>query len=411
MVLNQEQPTLLGYIERKQETLLVPTTAPTPAPATISPQAQAIIDKVDRASQMLARATHDYERLYVRDQAQAALVAARVLKLDDIVKQASVMVQRAERAIAKANPAPSPAEAGARKGLDPKSNPVPAVAATTVQKMRQAHAGITDEQFDAKVKQTLTDPMAPPLTRSALLKESREQRRNEQQEQQQAADAERRKQATNTMPPQGVELLNLSIADLFKRINSQTIDVIFTEPPYGEEHLWLYSDLAYFALKALKPGGLLLTLSGSQHLPEIYRRLDAQNGMNYRHHFVYNAPSANATLKDTKIHAKQQPLICYSNGDYAGEWQDDLIASPEPKPQHAAAIRLALSKFATAGMTVCDPFMGQGATGVAAMALGCAFIGNDIDEDCVADAKQRIAAAADAKARQDAENPWLPGIA
>ena len=46
---------------------------------------------------MLERATNEYGQIYVRDQAQAA---AHILKLDGIVKQASVMVQRAEGAIA-----------------------------------------------------------------------------------------------------------------------------------------------------------------------------------------------------------------------------------------------------------------------------------------------------------------------
>ena len=410
MVLNQEQPTLLGYIERKQETLLVPTTAPTPAPATISPQAQAIIDKVDRASQMLARATHDYERLYVRDQAQAALVAARVLKLDDIVKQASVMVQRAERAIAKANPPKHSGRRPAGSAQDDK----PALAPHTVQKMRQAHQEISDENFEAKVKQTLTNPEAPPLTRDALLKESREQRRTEQQ----AAEAARRAQALKEAPPPDTRLLNLSITQLDKHVTSQSIDVIFTEPPYEKEEVSIYTDLAYFAMNTLKPGGLLLILAGSQHLPEIYRRLNEMPGVKYRHHFVYNVPSAGGTHRDARVYTKQQPLICYVMGDYAGEWQDDLIACTELKTKHEDAVKLALSKFVTAGMVVCDPMMGQGAVGAAARSLGCSFIGNDIDEDCVADAKQNIAAAVAEKAHQDAEvarpdaeNPSLPGVA
>ena len=282
---------------------------------------------------MLEQATNDYDRLYVRGQAKAALAAAEVLKLDDVIKRASVMVQRAERALAKANPAPSPAEAGTRKGLDSKSNPVPAVPATTVQKMRQAHAGISDEQFDVKVKQTLTDPTAAPLTRSALLKESREQRRNEQQ----AAEAARREQAMNAPPPRDSELLAVSITELHRHVAPNSIDVIFTEPPYGREDLPLYTDLARFAQQALKPGGLLLTLSGSRRLPEIYRRLDAQDGMNYRHHFVYNGPSA-----QRQGHPAGRPNTRHATAAHLllqGRLRRRMAGRPGPKPGTQAAAR------------------------------------------------------------------------
>lgn len=402
MLSNEDQPTLLGYKESQQETLPAPTTAPATAPAAISPKAQAIINKVDQASVLLEQANNDYERLYVRDQAQAAMAAAQFLNLGDIVRQASVMVQRAERAIAKANP-PKPRGGSPHRA---KSQDDETLRQHTVKQIRQAHKDISDEDFEAKVKQTLTNPEAPPLTRDALLKESREQRRIEQQ----AAEAARRKQALQEAPPPDTRLLNLRLTELHKHVTSQSIDVIFTEPPYEKESIAAYTDLAYFAMKTLKPGGLLLILAGSQHLPEIYHRMSEMPGINYRHHFVYNAPSANGTNRDARVYTKQQPLLCYASGDYAGEWQDDLIACTEQKAKHEEAVRLALSKFVTAGMVVCDPMMGQGAVGTAARALGCSFIGNDIDEDCVADAQQNISKAVAEKARLEAENPSLPVI-
>ena len=114
MALNAEQSTLEDLIAAIK--IAAAKTENLPAP--ISPEAQAIIDKVDQASELLERATNDYERLYVRDRVKAVLAAAEVLKLDDVVKRASVMVQRAERAIAKANP-PQP---GRRTDLEHESS-------------------------------------------------------------------------------------------------------------------------------------------------------------------------------------------------------------------------------------------------------------------------------------------------
>ena len=351
---------------------------------------------------MLEQATNDYERLYVRNQAQAAMDVAVRLNLGDIVRHASVMVQRAERSIAKANP-PKPRGGSPHRA---KSQDDETLRQHTVKQIRQAHKDISDEDFEARVKRTLTDPKAPPLTRDALLRASREQRRIEHQ----AAEAARREQALQEAPPPDTRLLNLRLTELHKHVTSQSIDVIFTEPPYEKEAIAAYTDLAYFAMKTLKPGGLLLILAGSQHLPEIYHRMSEMPGINYRHHFVYNAPSANGTNRDARVYTKQQPLLCYASGDYAGEWQDELIACTEQKAKHEEAVRLALSKFVTAGMVVCDPMMGQGAVGAAALDLGCSFIGSDINEDCVADAQRNITAAAEEKARLEAENPSLPGI-
>ena len=164
MLPNEDQPTLLGYEERHQQTLPAPLSAPAaqPADATRSRQVQAIINKVNQASAMLAQASDDYERLYVRNYAQAAMDVADRMELDNIVRLASVMVQRAERAIAKANP-PNPRGGSPHRAKSQDDDE--ALRQHTVKQMRQAHKDISDEDFEARVKRTLNDPKAPPLTR------------------------------------------------------------------------------------------------------------------------------------------------------------------------------------------------------------------------------------------------------
>ena len=49
------------------------------------------------------------------------------------------------------------------------------------------------------------------------------------------------------------------------------MDVIFTDPPYEADALPVYRKLANFAAHALKPGGVMLVLTGNLFLPKVLR--------------------------------------------------------------------------------------------------------------------------------------------
>ena len=53
-----------------------------------------------------------------------------------------------------------------------------------------------------------------------------------------------------------------------------SVNMIFTDPPYSENSLPLYSDLSEFAARVLKPGGILMAYAGTMCLNEVFRRLD-----------------------------------------------------------------------------------------------------------------------------------------
>ena len=52
-------------------------------------------------------------------------------------------------------------------------------------------------------------------------------------------------------------------------IPDNSIDLIFTDPPYNEESVPLYGDLAKLAQRVLKPGGSLITFTRQSSLFEI----------------------------------------------------------------------------------------------------------------------------------------------
>ena len=120
-----------------------------------------IPSQLDRAHTALARASTDFERLTIRDQAKAYQAAAEILNRRDIQVQASVLVQRAERAIAKANP-PLP-----RGGPPDRGKQVsPGGTIAKLRDMRAVHSKLTDAQFEARTVQAIE--LEAPLTRQSL---------------------------------------------------------------------------------------------------------------------------------------------------------------------------------------------------------------------------------------------------
>ena len=55
-----------------------------------------------------------------------------------------------------------------------------------------------------------------------------------------------------------------------KEIPDSSIDLIFTDPPYGKEYLSLYQELAKLAVRVLKPGGSLVFLCRSYNIRSSY---------------------------------------------------------------------------------------------------------------------------------------------
>ena len=68
------------------------------------------------------------------------------------------------------------------------------------------------------------------------------------------------------------EIFDLQFGDmktLGENIADNSIDLIFTDPPYNEASLSLYGDLARLADRVLKPGGSLITYVGHYALFKI----------------------------------------------------------------------------------------------------------------------------------------------
>jgi ParB-like chromosome segregation protein Spo0J len=183
-------------------------------------------------------------------------------------------------------------------------------------------------------------------------------------------------------------------------IEPGSIDWIITDLPYQEHFVSLFEDLGRCACTWLKRGGSCVVMVGLAYLPEILDGLQ-QGGLTYHWTHAYITPNANSQEHQRRIHGHWKALVHYTKDAYAGGWTRDVItAGPDVGDkalhrwgQSVQGFTEIVENFTKPGDVICDPTMGSGTTGIAAVRLGRYFIGIDIDEEAYQISKARIAAA------------------
>jgi 16S rRNA G966 N2-methylase RsmD len=185
------------------------------------------------------------------------------------------------------------------------------------------------------------------------------------------------------------DIRNCSMADLFGSMVA--MDTVITDPPYPEEFLPLYEELAKHCAKAGVK--VVAAMAGQSYLPHIYTAMSKH--LKYRWTIAYMTPGGQAVQQwQAKANTFWKPVLLFGESE---EWFGDVAAS---KPndndkrfhgwgQSESGMLELVDKLTKPGHLVCDPFVGGGTTAVACLALGRKFVGCDIDGDHVANAEAR----------------------
>lgn len=173
-----------------------------------------------------------------------------------------------------------------------------------------------------------------------------------------------------------------------------SVDLILTDPPYPAEFLPLWSDLGALAKRVLSPSGVLAAMSGHSYLPEVYARLGEH--MTYRWTMAYLMPGQSAVVHARRVVTQWKPVLVYGSNDR--RLHDVATSKAADKDYHGwgqseSGMYDLLRLLADPGAMVCDPFVGGGTTAVVAEALGCHFVGAELDPETHARAVRRLAAA------------------
>jgi len=188
------------------------------------------------------------------------------------------------------------------------------------------------------------------------------------------------------------DVLDAPVAD-------DSVDLILADPPWGREGIECYTKLATFAARVLRPGGLLLAMSGHIYLPEIFARMTAVEGLKYVWTHCYLLPGRIGTpVYRANVVSGWRPLLYFVKGDRPSIQRRDVYSAAEDNTgnkwhkweQSVGGMLRLIEEFSKPGDLVVSPFLGGGTAVVAALALGRRAIGIDIDPKAIETTKQRL---------------------
>jgi SAM-dependent methyltransferase len=148
-----------------------------------------------------------------------------------------------------------------------------------------------------------------------------------------------REEAANMSFPatNGTQLIHGDFNGKSKGIPDNSIDLIFTDPPYAVEFLHLYSELAKIAERVLKPGGRLIMHTGGYSLPEVINQIPRKSSLRWNCDLIIEHTSPTKPMHGQKVFVRHKTLFYFLNGDKnnSPHYIDTLIHSkPVDKIAH-----------------------------------------------------------------------------
>jgi len=183
--------------------------------------------------------------------------------------------------------------------------------------------------------------------------------------------------------------------EIGQEIESESVDVLFTDPLYSKDKLYLWNDLGQLAQRVLKPGGVLLSYSGNLYLPQVYESLGKY--LQYFWTFAIRHSGGHQTVYAVNVTQMWKPLVAFCKPPFTKAWSPfpDMVSGGQSKEfyefeQPESEAYYFLEHMCPKNGTILDPMMGSASGIVAAMSLGLNAFGIDIDTTAYATAKQRV---------------------
>lgn len=184
-----------------------------------------------------------------------------------------------------------------------------------------------------------------------------------------------------------------------------SVDMIFTDPPYERKDINTYRWLANESARVLKPGGFVLAMCGGAYMPLIYLLFGEVDTLKYFYQFEIRAGGRAPTVwRDgnehrTPVIARSKPMIAYSKGNgcprVGGMVNSfDQVEGASKVYHHwgqdVASARYYIDHFTKPGDLVLDPFIGGGTTKVACKLIGRRCVALDIDPAALRTTRARM---------------------
>ena len=190
------------------------------------------------------------------------------------------------------------------------------------------------------------------------------------------------------------QLIHADVVTLPDHVAEGSVALILTDPPYHQDKVGLYGTLAQVAAQVLRPGGSLLAMCGQSYLPEILALMTPH--LRYQWLLAARLSGPGTAVWQRRMQNHWRALLWFAHGRYTADFQGDFLRSDGPdKRFHAWGQSIGdfaalISRFSAPGDLICDPFVGGGTVGKAAVLLGRRFVGLDCDATALARTAKRL---------------------
>lgn len=179
-------------------------------------------------------------------------------------------------------------------------------------------------------------------------------------------------------------------------VPSNSIDLILTDAPYEKEYLDLFEPLSLFANRVLREHGSLVVMMGQSYLPQVL--VDLSTHLRYHWMIATLLGQRRLLVQGRRVLVGYKPMLWFVKGSYRGHSIQDVVRSEgpdkgfHPHGQSDSEFAEMIRRLTDDGSTILDPFVGGGSVAEAALQLGRAFVGIDINRKHIETTRQRIAA-------------------
>jgi hypothetical protein len=182
---------------------------------------------------------------------------------------------------------------------------------------------------------------------------------------------------------------------LASRLPDESVDMVFTDPPYLKEFIPLYGWLAQEAARVLKPGGYLFAYGAGEHQPE-YLRLMQVPGLDYFWVFALLHHGGYPRLWNKRLMSGYKPVFVFTKGKpNTVRWQATVGAVSADKRFHewgqgdGFPIKT-IELLTRPGDVIWEPFCGGGQVPSACVKTGRDYVAFELDPEAAAVARERV---------------------
>lgn len=191
------------------------------------------------------------------------------------------------------------------------------------------------------------------------------------------------------------ELIHGDAIKVMQNLPPESVDMIFTDPPYIKESIHIYGEMAREAQRVLKEGGYCVVYCGTEFLPQVFAQMSEY--LNWFWMVALKHNSGNPRLWNKRIMVGYKPVLIFTKGKpTVKKWMCDLHKSDNQNKQFHEweqginfPIRF-IGLLTKEKDLILDPFMGGGTFGAAAKLLRRSYIGIEIEEEAFNRARARI---------------------